>query len=130
MFEKLRVGHCYSRPELAELWGYAGYQAIARGVVTRADTRNIILFVTQEKQKSAEQYQDRLSGDVLYWEGPNDHFAETRMLRAEQTGDRIHVFYRPRHHSDFEYMGRAKVIECDRRASSPSRFKLRLLGAA
>lgn len=128
MFDNLKVGQCYSRPELADLWDYKGYQAIARGVVTPAGTRNIIIFVTQEKQKSAQQYQDRLSGDVLYWEGPTDHFAEARMLRDE-AGDRIHVFYRAKHHSDFEYMGRAKVLDCDRRASSPSRFKLKLLDA-
>ena len=127
MFQKLTVGAHYSRPKLADLWGYAGYQAQARGVVTPVGTPYIIIFVTQDKQSSAEQYNDRLVGNMLIWEGPNDHFAEGRMLRADQTGDQIHVFYRAVHHSDFVYKGRAKVGACQKSVHSPSRFQLELI---
>lgn len=69
-FDQIVVGETYSRPVLAELWGYSGYQALARGVVTPKNDNKIILFVTHEKQQSFEQYQDDLIGDVLTWEGP------------------------------------------------------------
>src|SRR3712207_3948142 len=85
-FDTIVVGETYSRNELAELWGYASMHAIARGVVTPRDDNKIILFVTREKQASSEQYEDELSGGKLRWEGPNDHFAEDRMLAAAQTG--------------------------------------------
>ena len=54
--------------------GYTGYQALARGVVTSRGDNRIILFVTEDKQAFQEQYEDRLSGDTLQWEGPTDHF--------------------------------------------------------
>ncbi|GEM_PF-3158137 len=34
MFNKIYKGSSYSRPQLAELWGYASFHAIARGVIT------------------------------------------------------------------------------------------------
>jgi putative restriction endonuclease len=51
-FAKLRIGSKYERPHLANLWGYKGFQAISRGVVTPSGTNFIILFVTKEKQEA------------------------------------------------------------------------------
>lgn len=126
-FSQITVGESYSRNELAKLWGYASMHAIARGVVTPRDDNKIILFVTREKQTSAEQYDDKLSGRELRWEGPNDHFAEDRMLDATQTGDEIHLFYRERHHTDFVYHGRLEVVSCKRHTSRPSQFVFRIM---
>lgn len=108
-FEKIKVGETYDRPTLAALWGYRAYQAISRGVVTPKGSNKIVLFVTQEKQAHLRQYRDRFEGDELHWEGPDDHWAEDRMVAAETSGDEIHVFYRERHHAPFTYYGRAKV---------------------
>lgn len=121
-FSSIELGRAYSRQQLAELWDYRAYQAIARGVVTPSRHSFIILFVTREKQSSAQQYEDRLEGGRLYWEGPTDHFAEERILRARQSGDEIHLFYRDRHHSDFHYHGRLRVLEAVQRRGSPSTF--------
>jgi hypothetical protein len=92
-FASINKGLTYSRHELAALWGYASFHALARGVVTPRDDNKIVLFVTEEKQSSAEQYADRLVGGALEWEGPTDHFAEDRMLKATSTGDQIHLFH-------------------------------------
>lgn len=126
-FAKITKSTMYSRRTLAELWGYTSFNAIARGVVTPRDDNKIILFVTEQKQSSAAQYADRLSGNVLEWEGPNDHFAEDRMIKAEANGDEIHLFYRARHHSDFTYCGRLKVLSYTLHADRPSHFKLAVL---
>ena len=125
-FQNIQAGQTYSRPRLADLWGYSGYQALARGVVTPRDDNRIILFVTEEKQSFQEQYQDRLTGNSLQWEGPTDHFAEDRMIDAEDNGEEIHVFHRERHHSDFTYLGRATVQNVERVIGRPSRFRLRI----
>ena len=82
-FDKVTKAGTYSRHTLALIWGYASFHAIARGVVTPRDDNKIILFVTEEKQSSAEQYADHLSDGILEWEGPTDHFAEERMCNAE-----------------------------------------------
>ena len=71
-FLEIKKGSSYSRQTLAELWGYTSFHAIARGVVTPRKDNKIVLFVTEEKQSSAEQYADRLSGDILEWEGPTN----------------------------------------------------------
>ena len=121
-FDKVAKGVTYSRQELAELWGYASFHAIARGVVTPRDDNKIVLFVTEEKQSSAEQYVDCLSDGTLEWEGPTDHFAEDRMLNAASSGDEIHLFHRMRHHADFTYCGRLVVVSGVRRTDQPSHF--------
>lgn len=126
-FAKIAKGSSYSRHMLAEIWGYASFHAIARGVVTPRNDNKIVLFVTEEKQSSAEQYSDRLSGNTLEWEGPTDHFAEDRMLKAEASGEEIHLFHRERHHSDFTYRGRLKVLSHALHGNCPSHFKFAVL---
>lgn len=126
-FENITRGAKYSRNTLADLWGYASYHAIARGVVTPQGNNNIVLFVTEEKQGCLEQYADRLDGNLLHWEGPNDHFAENRMLEASVSGDELHLFYRSRHHTDFMYMGRVVVASYVVHTTHPSQFTLRIL---
>lgn len=126
MFQNLKVGTKYSRKQLAQEWGYKSYQAIARGVVTPRGLNKIILFVTEDKQKGSKQYEDRIDDEVLYWEGPTDHYAEDRMVLSLNNDDEIHLFYRDRHHSDFIYYGQVDVANADRFNDRPSRFTLRL----
>jgi len=125
-FAKITRGGEYSRNLLADLWGYSSYHAIARGVVTPQNDNNIVLFVTEQKQDSLEQYADHLDGEVLHWEGPNDHFAEERMLNASSTGQEIHLFYRLRHHTDFTYKGTVTVASHKLHTNRPSKFTLKL----
>ena len=125
-FSKIAKGSSYSRQTLAELWGYTSFHAIARGVVTPRNDNKIVLFVTEEKQSSAEQYADRLTGSTLEWEGPTDHFAEDRMLNAEANGEEIHLFHRERHHGDFTYRGRLTVLSHAPHGNRPSQFKFAL----
>jgi hypothetical protein len=126
-FSQIRVGQTYSRQHLAELWSYKAYQAIARGVVTPAKQASIILFVTREKQSSAQQYENRLDGNRLHWEGPTDHFAEERIIGAERTRDEVHLFYRDRHHSEFGYHGRLKLLQVTAQIATPSKFVFELV---
>lgn len=121
-FEQLIVGQSYERPYLAKLWGYRGFQAISRGVVTPANTNLIILFVTEEKQQSLTQYNDRLDGLFLHWEGEAKHSSDTRVIRASIAGDEIHLFHRKMHHSPFTYMGRIELEQHNRLKDVPSQF--------
>jgi hypothetical protein len=126
-FAQIAVGSTYSRNDLVQLWGYAGTEALARGVVTPRDDKKIILFVTCEKQSDHEQYEDELVGSTLHWEGPKDHFAEDRMLAAAGSGEEIHLFYRDRHHRDFVYQGQLEVVNCERYLDRPIRFVFRIV---
>lgn len=125
-FDLIKIGEEYSRNFLAEVWGYAAYQALARGVVTPKGDSKIILFVTAEKQDSLEQYKDKLIGEYLHWEGPNDHFAEHRMIYARSLSQEIHLFYRAIHHSKFIYFGEVQVVDVEVETKKPSRFVFHL----
>lgn len=126
-FAQVKVGVSFSRNDLARLWGYAGIQALARGVVTPRDDNKIILFVTHEKQADHTQYADALAGGTLHWEGPTDHFAEERIVATASSGDEIHLFYRNRHHSDFVYYGQLRVVSSERHTDRPSRFTFQIM---
>lgn len=125
--EPLKLGKLYTRPQLAELWGYESYNAIARGVFTPRSERAIILFVTREKQTSLTQYRDFLSGDRLYWEGEKRHGNDERIARAHERGDQVHLFYRDVHHTPFRYHGQVLTTRFLPRADRPSQFVFQLV---
>ena len=122
-FEKLTLSQEYDRPELAQMWGYKAYQAISRGVVTPRASNFIILFITKEKQENLTQYQDRFEDGVLEIEGETNHTADTRIVRSEESGDKIHLFYRDRHHSPFVYHGRVLLTNYTLFTGKPSHFR-------
>lgn len=124
---ELRLGRLYDRPELAKLWGYANYRAIARGVVTPAGSKAIVLFVTRQKQEGLTQYEDFISGDVLHWEGEKGHGTDARIAVAGSTGEEIHLFYRDIHHAPFRYYGLVRLLDFLSRTHAPSIFRFKLL---
>ncbi len=125
-FDSIIVGKDYSRKFLAETWGYAAFQALARGVVTPKGDSKIILFVTVEKQGSLEQYLDKIVDEYLHWEGPNDHFSESRMVNARSNGEEIHLFYRAIHHTNFIYFGKIEIVSIELESQHPSKFVFHL----
>jgi len=121
-FDSLQIGNAFDRPTLAELWGYQGYQAISRGVVTPADSNAIILFVTKEKQETLTQYNDYIDQNLLHWEGEEKHGSDYRIINASREGSEIHLFYREIHHSPFLYFGQIKLTEHRLLTDGPSKF--------
>ena len=126
-FDNIKLGSAYSRPTLAEIWGYKDYHALARGVFTPKNDSIIILFVTAIKQGTVEQYNDLLSDDILKWEGPKGHSGEDRILQAKNNSNEIHLFYRKIHHSDFIYYGKLALIESMLETTRSSKFIFKLL---
>src|SRR6266480_3835381 len=118
-FEQLTVGQSYSRPQLAELWGYKKYNAIARGVVTPRGSNTILLFITVEKQSHLTQYRDSLDGTNLVMEGEKNHGGDQRIINAATSGDEIHLFYRKRHHEDFTYYGTVRLVRSEQKRRKP-----------
>ena len=121
-FDKLKVGGSYSRPELAKLWGYRGWSAIGRGIVTPAGENLIILFITKEKQDSLPQYQDSFDGETLCMDGEDGHASDNRIILSSERGDQVHLFFRERHHLPFTYEGLVVLDRYTIRAGVPARF--------
>lgn len=129
-FDGLEVGREYARPELAELWGYKTFNAIARGVVTPRGSNTIILFITRVKQAVLHQYEDKLEGDTLAIEGETNHAADQRLLNAQSAGDEIHLFYRDHHRDNFTYHGEVKLLRHEFRGEAPTRFWFSVFSAS
>ncbi len=91
-FMPLEFGQSYERPFLAKLWGYQSFHALSKGVVTPANTKHIILFVTKDKQGVFPQYNDYIDGNMLFWEGEEKHSSDKRVVEAAKNGDEIHLF--------------------------------------
>lgn len=127
-FEILKIGEAYERRYLAEIWGYKGFQAISRGVVTPAKSHYIVLFVTKEKQGSLTQYKDFLNEGLLHWEGESGHASDNRILNSSLLHDKIHLFYRDKHHSPFTYYGEIYLVKSILRTSLPSQFLFKVPG--
>ncbi len=122
-FTELQIGSAYTRPQLAKLWGYKGYEAISRGIVTPSETPYIILFITEEKQACQTQYHDTLKDGILHIEGEIGHTNDQRIVRAKVNGDEIHLFHRKRHHSPFIYYGPIFLTDFVLNSDTPSRFR-------
>jgi putative restriction endonuclease len=121
-FKQIKQGSEWDRPSLAKLWGYKGFQALCRGAFTPANDNKIVLFITEEKQSNATQYDDLLEGNTLKIQGEEGHTADQRILNSKTAGDEIHLFYRKRHHSPFIYSGKATLNKYTVHSDEPSRF--------
>jgi putative restriction endonuclease len=125
-FKSLEFGQSYERPFLAKLWGYQSFHAISKGVVTPANTKYIIFFVTKDKQQALTQYNDYIDGNMLFWEGEEKHSSDKRVIEASKTQDEIHLFYRETHHSPFIYFGKISLTDYQLRENAPSEFVFKI----
>jgi putative restriction endonuclease len=123
----LRIGALYTRPQLAKLWSYKGYEALSRGVITPTNRPDILLFVTRQKQRQLTQYQDFLNGDNLHWEGEEKHGSDKRIALAHEKGEMIHLFYRDVHHTPFRYQGPIRLRKFVEKRDAPSLFTFEVI---
>ena len=72
---------------------------------------------------------DYIDGDVLHWQGEEQHGTDRRIVEAAHNGDEIHLFYRAIHHSAFFYYGSSQLLRYKLLSSSqPSEFVFSLTG--
>lgn len=123
-FSSLVIGNTYDRPFLANLWGYAGHQALSRGIVTPSDTNIIILFITKNNQVCLTKYNNNFyeNSNLLYMNGEINHQNDERLVNSSNTGDEVYLFYREKHHSNFMYKGRVYLSDYTINSNLPSNF--------
>lgn len=122
VFDNIKVGEEYDRPKLAEIWGYAGWQALGRGIVTPSNEKTIVLFVTKTNQAALAQYQNDFDGERLFMEGEENHANDRRLVGSSTTGDAIHLFYRELPYTPFKYHGVVALERYDLLDDQPSKF--------
>jgi hypothetical protein len=126
IFKSLEFGQSYDRPFLAKLWRHQSFHEISKGVVTPANAKHIILFVTKSKQQVLTQYNDYIDGNMLFWEGEERHSSDKRVVEANKNQDEIHLFCRETHHFPFVYFGRTTLTDFQLRENAPSEFVFRI----
>jgi len=125
----LTVGAAYSRDELARRWGYRSGTAITKGVCGSRPDARLVLFVTLNKSSNQPQYDDRLEGSRLFWEGESAHGHDARIAATRESGEELHLFLRENPGEDFTYLGTLELESVVFKADAPSRFVFRLLDA-
>jgi putative restriction endonuclease len=128
-FDRLTIGSAYNRNQLATLWGYKDYHAIARGCVTPAGSPILIFFITRERQEWDTPYQNALDGDVLRMDGEDRKASDRRIVAAKHSGDEIHLFYRELHRAPFTYYGRIELIDHKEFADKPTQYRFKVPSA-
>ena len=119
----LRVGADYTSKELAELWGYQDYHALAKGIVTPSGLKKILLFVTHKKEADRVQYVDKLEGNMLYMEGQLKHGTDKRIAdNLHFRNDEFFLFYRDNKFQPYTYLGNCILVEADLHQDQPSNF--------
>ena len=121
-FDNLQIFNKYDRNYLADFFGYKNRFAILRGVVTPSKQPIIILFVTFIKQKSETQYKDWIEDEFLHWEGENQHISDKRIINAKSNNEKIYLFYRNKHHTEFTFYGEILLWGCLEETKKPSNF--------
>lgn len=122
----LVIGDVYTRNDLRELFDIRD-MTLNNGVFRVKGTDEIWLFVTENKPVDREQYVDKLSGDLLYWQGQKLGRTDPLIIGHRQNCDLLLLFYRT---AKYQFEGAGFVFEgpfeyVSHSGSSPTSFVLR-----
>lgn len=122
----LEEGNIYTRNSLREMFEIRD-ATFNNGVFHFPRRREVWLFVTENKQADREQYVDKPTRHVLYWQGQRMGRTDPLIISHKQNGERLLLFYRRakcefdgagfRYEGSFEYVSHS--------GSHPTSFMLR-----
>jgi hypothetical protein len=122
----LIVGNIYTRNDLRELFDIRD-MTLNNGVFPVKSGNEVWLFVTENKQSDRQQYVDKLSGDLLYWQGQKLGRTDPLIIGHRENGDLLLLFYRT---AKYQFEGAGFVFEgsfvyVSHAGSFPTSFVLR-----
>lgn len=124
--DPLVIGNVYTRNELREIFGIRD-ATLNNGVFRVKERGEIWLFVTENKTTDREQYVDKLTGNILHWQGQRLGRTDSLVIDHEKNGNRILLFYRTAKYqfdgAGFLYKGPFKYVSHS--GSQPTSFILR-----
>lgn len=119
-------GQVYSRIELQEWFGIKN-RNLYNGVFRHNDSDSVWLFITEHKSADRTPYVDRLTGDMLHWDGQTSGRTDHWIINHKQLGYDLLVFYRESRsqhpHGGFVYEGKFEYVS--HQPGNPSHFILR-----
>lgn len=126
--EFLAEGEIYTRETLREKFGVTD-QTLNTGIFKPQGHDSVWLFITEKKSGGMTKYEDRLQGDMLYWQGQTAGLKDRQIIDHGARDLELLVFYRPakssyagsgfRFEGSFEYVSHA--------GAAPTNFVLRRL---
>lgn len=126
----LVAGNIYTRNELRELFGIRD-ATLNNGVFHVKERQEVWLFVTENKTVDREQYVDKLTGNMLHWQGQRLGRTDSLVIDHKRADDRILLFYRTAKYqfegAGFRYEGVFEYVSHS--GSQPTSFILRRLTA-
>lgn len=122
---QLTEGQTYTRSDLRQLFHLTD-ATLNTGVFRPAGHDSIWLFVKEQKTSDRTQYNDRLDGDVLNWEGQMEGRKDMLIIEHIISGLELLLFYRMRKlqypGGGFQYEGRFRYVSHE--GAHPTRFTL------
>lgn len=128
--EHLTPGSVYSRAQLKNLFEISD-ATINTGVFRPLGSDSVWLFITENKTADRTQYEDRLDGDDLYFEGQMAGRTDHLITRHEELGLELLLFYRrsKAEHPDFAFRYEGVFSFIESTLGPPTRFQLRRMSA-
>jgi Domain of unknown function (DUF3427) len=122
----LVTGSIYTRNDLRELFGIHD-ATLNNGVFRVRERQEVWLFVTENKPADREQYVDKLTGNMLHWQGQRLGRTDSLVIDHKRTGNRLLLFYRTAKYqfegAGFSYEGPFEYVSHS--GSQPTSFILR-----
>jgi hypothetical protein len=123
-------GQLYSRKQLSGQFGITD-ATLRTGVFKPKGYDSVWLFVTERKSKDQTPYSDKLSKDVLEWDGQTSGATDHLVIRHVELNLELLLFYREEKTSypdyAFRYEGPFEYVSHS--GGAPTHFKLRRAGS-
>ena len=124
--DHLTIGKVYSRAHLREMFNITD-ATINTGIFQPSGHDAVWLFVTENKTPDRTQYEDKLEGDILEWDGQTFGRKDDLIIRHSERGLEVLLFFRREKYefpdAGFRYEGPFEYVSHE--GSNPTHFRLR-----
>jgi predicted restriction endonuclease len=121
----LVLGQVYTREELRQRFAISD-ATLNTGIFQPQGFASVWLFVTETKTRDRTQYEDRLDGDTLYWQGQTAGRKDALVIEHRQRDLEVLLFYRKEKYehprAGFRYEGVFNYVS--HRGANPATFTL------
>ena len=122
----LTIGEVHSRARLRKMFNVTD-ATVNTGIFQPSGHESVWLFVTEKKASDRTQYEDKLEGDILEWDGQTSGRKDDLIRGHRERGLEILVFYRREKYEfpdvGFRYLGAFEYVS--HHGSKPAHFRLR-----
>ncbi len=119
------VGENYTTEQVAEILGIDRH-ALTTGVFKPAKKNFVLIFVTEKKEPGDVQYNDKLMGNILEWDGQNAGRTDKLIINNTRNDPELILMYRAyrNENDDYSYKCKGNLCYKSHEGSHPTHFIL------